>query len=120
MAVCIYHPRTDELTRLQPHHNCIAVPFLAEDSDCVATSRGKGSQVSYFAGGGGYDTEMVATDSEDAGSGSVDEGADDDQVCAGAKGELGRHGEEVGDGGDDNVIGGGRVTKLIYKTIWPF
>ena len=58
------------------------------------TIGGKGGEVGYFAGGGGYNAEMVATDSEDAGSGSVDEGADDDHVCAGAEGELGRHGQE--------------------------
>jgi len=64
------------------------------------TIGGKGGEVSYFAGRGGYNAEMVATDSEDTRSGSIDEGADNDQVCAGAKGELGRHGEEVGDGGE--------------------
>ena len=39
----------------------------------------------------GDDAEMVTTDSQGAGSGGVDEGADDDEVRAGAEGKLGGH-----------------------------
>src|SRR5271170_2269415 len=98
MAVCINHAWTNKLTRLKPHYNCITISFLAQNTDCVVTSRGNRSEVSYFAGGGGDDTEMIATDSESAGSGSVDEGAEDDEFWRRPKRELRGHGQGVGDG----------------------
>jgi len=96
--MCINHSRRNKLARLQPHHNCITVSLLAENADCVIMSGGNGGEVSDFPGGGGDDAEVVVTDSEGAGSGSVDEGADDDEFWRRAEGELRRHGEEVGEG----------------------
>ena len=97
--MCINHSGTDKLTRLQPHDNGLPISFLTENPDCVVSRGGHWCQISYFPCLGGNNADMIGADSESAGKWGVDEGADDNEVAAGAKGELGRHCPVVNCGG---------------------
>ena len=90
----VNHPWTYELTGFKPDHDCRTVTFDAEDAHGIVPGRGDGGEVCDFAGGGGNDAAVVATDAQGAGGRRVDEGADDDEVWAGAEGELRHHGED--------------------------